>query len=647
MRKQNSEFKTAFTSEADNDLKNTDYFGFVELDDFACYVIADGIDDQTDAISAKLAVAAAVSAFTESPSMSKRTMASCLKAANHALLTAKSKMKLKASILVILTNYAKMRYGQAGNIRLRLYRDGFLKLQSTDQSLTLDMVKEERVTLDKVAEHEERNNLYAYLGQEKEFHPFISKKIKLSSSDAISLYTRGIWEHIDETELKDVFAEATDDPEKTVGEVEELLLSRQPQDLNKYTFAVLFINKIFLDPNRKRKIKRMIMIAIPIVILAATLTVILVIRHNIKMDHIDKMEQGYTNTIEYIQANNYIRAEEECKTAQKEADQIKDKKMQSELGDYMKLIEAVIKADKLLDDKKYEDAQNAYKEGEIRSRYVDNLGLDYIKGRLSLTANYISVYDLINLGDSLAQNLQYDKSEEKYLQAKTLAGKIYFDEGRKAAIDALDKLYADQKSEKEADNEQAKQQTQLQDGGANYVAKGDEAYAQGDYNSAKVYYTSAQQTFTQLGDDVQKAAVNSKLQSTENKIAAQAEQLQEAEGYMSQAADSQESKDYNSAKKYYLLAKDIYASLKMDDKVNEVERKMEVLDIKTSESQVAESAAQKSASDGAAQGATAGSNAQEGAAIANAPAPSQNANEAADTKNPTAKVSSEAKGPGV
>ena len=72
MRKQNSEFKTAFTSEAECDLKNTDYFGFVELDEFACYVIADGIDDQTDAISARLAVSAAVSAFSEAPSMSKR-----------------------------------------------------------------------------------------------------------------------------------------------------------------------------------------------------------------------------------------------------------------------------------------------------------------------------------------------------------------------------------------------------------------------------------------------------------------------------------------------------------------------------------------------------------------------------------------------
>ena len=64
MRKQNSEFLTAFTSEASHDIKNTDYFGYVELDDCACYVIADGIDDQLEALSARLAVTAATSALT-------------------------------------------------------------------------------------------------------------------------------------------------------------------------------------------------------------------------------------------------------------------------------------------------------------------------------------------------------------------------------------------------------------------------------------------------------------------------------------------------------------------------------------------------------------------------------------------------------
>ena len=112
MRKQNAEFLTAFTSEANKDLKNTDSFGFVELDQFACYVVADGIDDKIDAIAAKLAVDTVISTFTEAPSMSKRRLSACLKSANNALLHAKSKMKLKVSITVIVTDYIKLRYGQ-------------------------------------------------------------------------------------------------------------------------------------------------------------------------------------------------------------------------------------------------------------------------------------------------------------------------------------------------------------------------------------------------------------------------------------------------------------------------------------------------------------------------------------------------------
>ena len=364
MRKQNAEFKTAFTSEAEYDLKNTDYFGFVELDDFACYVMADGIDDQTDAVSAKLAVSAVISAFSEAPSMSRRTVISCLKAANRALIEAKSRRKLKASILIVLTDYRKLRYGQAGNVRLRIYRNGFLTYQSTDQSLTADLAKQERVEQDTVALHEERNNLYAYLGQEKEFHPYISKKSKLTDADAIALYTRGIWEHIDEGELKDTFADATDDPEKTVGEIEELLLSRQPEYLSKYTFAAIFVNKIFTDPNRKRRIKRIIMTAIPILMLAVTATIFLAVRHNKKMEQIRRMEQGYADTIEYIQADNYIRAKECCEKAGKEAQQLKDEKMQQELDRYLKLIEAVTEADDMLDNKEYAGAQRGFKNAE-------------------------------------------------------------------------------------------------------------------------------------------------------------------------------------------------------------------------------------------------------------------------------------------
>lgn len=580
MRKQNSEFQTAFTSEADHDLKNTDYFGFVELDDFACYVIADGIDDQMDAMSARLAVAAAVSTFSESPSMSKRTMRACLHAANKALLEARSRMKLKASILVVLTNYVKLRYGQAGNIRLRLYRNGFVRLESTDQSLTADLVREERVEPDRVSEHEERNNLYAYLGQSREFHPFISKKIRLMNTDAVALYTRGIWEHIDEGELKDAFEDASNEPQELVDNVEELLLSKQPEGLGKYTLAVLFINKVFTDPNKKRRIRRILMMVIPILIILTVLTVIMALRYNRKLEKREQMELGYTDTIEYIQADNYIRAQECCQKAQTLAEELKDLSMQKELGNYQKLIETVLAAEEQLEQKKYAEAQEGYKQASDRSRYADHAGMEYINNRLALTADYLSVYDLIGLGDTLALNLQYDKAESKYLEAKALAGRIYFDEGRTSAMDALEKLYEDQKEEKEAENEEIKAQLAQQEAGVNYITKGDEAFAQGDYDSARVYYASAKQTYSDMGDGIQAEAAEEKLNATDKKIEQSDTKKQEAEGYIKQAQTAADALDYVTAKKYYLLARDVYASLKMEDKVDEITRKMDALDIK-------------------------------------------------------------------
>lgn len=588
MRKQNSEFKTAFTSEADCDLKNTDYFGYVELDDYACYVVADGIDDQLDAVSAKLAVAAAISAFSEAPSMGKRTMRACLNAANQALIKETgSKMKLKASVIIVVTNYAKLRYGQAGNVRMRLYRNGFVRYQSTDQSLALDLVKEQKVEPDKVAIHEERNNLYAYLGQEKEFHPYISRKIKLANTDAIALYTRGIWENIDEGELGDVYAEASNEPQELVDNVEELLLSRQPKNLGKYTFVTLFVNKVFTDPNKKRRIRRVIMITAVVLVIAVVVAVVLTILHNRRVRKKEQMEQKYLDTIEYIQIDNYARAQECCGEALELADDLRDRVMTKQLGDYQKLIESVLAAQEHMDGQRYADAQRAYREAAARSVYVDSIGLDYINDRLALTADYISVYDLIGLGDVLAQNLQYDKAEEKYLEAKAVAGKIYFDDGRKSAIDALEKLYEDQKAEKEAEEADRKEHQSQQESSANYVTQGDVAFAQGDYEGARVYYLSAQQLYSDMGDQTQQAAVEEKLRTAEEKIEEKERLMEEAEGYVQEAEEAASTGEYVSAKKYYLLAKDVYASLKMTDKVDETARKMERLDIKIDEQEAA------------------------------------------------------------
>ena len=588
MRKQNSTFKTAFTSEADKNLKNTDSFGYVELDKYACYVVADGIDDQVDGTSAKLAVDTIISAFTEAPSMRKGAIRRYLRAANRALLAADSKMRLKASVIVVVTNYVKLRYGQAGNARLRLYRDGFLRLQSKDQSLSMDLVKAEKLEPDKLAKHQERHNLYCYLGQDKAFHPYISKKFKLSDSDAAALMTRGLWEHVDDGILKDAFADASDEPQETVDAVEDLLLSAQPEDLGSYTFAAIFFNKVYTDPNRKRKIKRAIMIAIPILLVLVVVAIVLIVLYNNRQKQIASMEQNYYDTIEYIQEDNYIRAQEKCQEALSLAEDLGDEEIRSDADNYLKLIESVIAGDDALTNGEYTDAQRYFLNAQNRSRYADNLGQDYISDRLAQTSQYMSVYEMISLGDTLAQGMQYEAAEEQYLAARALAAQIYFDTGRDDAIAALEQLYADQ-AEQEAQNAEAAQETAAaQAAAASVAAEGDAAFAQGEYERARTFYTTALQQYTELEDQSQIDALTAKLASIAALQADQAALAAEAQSYASQAEAQYSAGNFVQAKKYYLLARDVYAQLGDDAKLSEVTRRLEVIEMGISEQEAAE-----------------------------------------------------------
>ena len=579
IRKQNSIFMTAFTSEANVNLKNTDCFAHVELDGYACYVVADGIDDQAGHESARLCVDSVISSFTESPSMSKRALKKYINTANRMLLDTKSKRKLKASVTIVVHNYVKMRYAQAGNVRLRLYRNGFLKVESKDQSLSMDLVSQNRLPKDKLEQHEERHNLYTYVGQRVEFSPYISKKTKLMETDAIALYTRGFWENIDDGEVLDIFKDADDDPQETVRTAEDMLLSKQVKQLEAFTFVTVFVSKTFIDPNKKRRIKKIIMIAIPILTILVVVGVILWVMFDKKRDNIKLMNENFLTTIEYIMADNYIRAKESCDKTLELAQTVKDDDMKQDAGNYKMLIESIIKGDDNLADSQYEKAQNDYLNALDRSRYADKLAQNYIEDNLVLTASYMSVYDLIVLGDTLALNLQYDEAEEKYLDAKVLSSKIYFDEGRENAMIALEELYVNKKELTEKALETSTEIVENELSAANFIAQADKAFIAEDYESALVLYLSAQQKYNELEDVVNSEMVTEKIISTNAKMGSVDEKRAEATAHIKKAEESYALGAFIDAKKQYLLAKDAYARLKDDEKITEITSQIELIDL--------------------------------------------------------------------
>lgn len=126
MRKDNSDFSTAFVSEAGSYIDNRDYFAFMETDDMACYVLADGLDSDQELRSAEMVVKTVLENFMEKPSMSKRRLMRDLREAQEWLQFESRRVRLKASLLMVVTNYNKMVYVSCGNVRLYHFRNGRL-----------------------------------------------------------------------------------------------------------------------------------------------------------------------------------------------------------------------------------------------------------------------------------------------------------------------------------------------------------------------------------------------------------------------------------------------------------------------------------------------------------------------------------------
>ena len=77
MRRINSEFRTVNMSEEGKQLSNRDYFGYAEMDDFACYVLADSLDAEFAVNSARLVVENIIRDFTEAPAEALHPPGAC------------------------------------------------------------------------------------------------------------------------------------------------------------------------------------------------------------------------------------------------------------------------------------------------------------------------------------------------------------------------------------------------------------------------------------------------------------------------------------------------------------------------------------------------------------------------------------------
>lgn len=576
MRKHNAEVRTKFISEAGADLENRDYFAFVELDDFAIYCLADGIDQISEAgrHSAQLAVQTIIEQFTARPGMGKGAIKRYFKQANQILRQQSSERHRMASVTVVVTNYVKMRIAYCGNTRCQWYRGVRRLYSSNDHSLTRMMADGGGIAKDKLAMHEERHNLYRYLGQEHWQGVEISKKYKLADNDAILLFTPGIWENLDQGEIDDAMSGA--DPQEILDGMEDLLLSRQPQGLANYTAALIFIDKVFRDPKKKQKIKRIVMTLIPILLILLVFGMIFYFQHTKKMNNIAQMETHYLNTIEYVQDENFVTAQEECKKAYDLAVKVKNEEIKEDCAEYTKLLEAILKADGLMEKGSYQEALDGYLRAKSRSRYSDNLASAYLDRQLVKAAQHTQVMDYLHLGDLQKEAGNLAGAEEKYNAARNLAGQIYFADGKKQAMDALEQLYGDQEAAQaeQAATDAAKAEDEVS--AVTMINQGNQALAVQDYEGAKLFYLTAQEKYIMLEMPEEAARLDEKIAVIDAAIAQKTEKQNQAAEYEAKGDDSYDKGDYLQASKAYLIARDIYSELNDITRLNILQNKIDL-----------------------------------------------------------------------
>ena len=86
---------------------------------------------------------------------------------------------------------------------------------------------------------------------------------KLANGDILLLYTRGIWENCDYVDLKDAAKEVST-PQEMADNLEELILCGQKEEIDNYTLAVTFVDKVYLNPKKRWTLKKVLTVVIPV-----------------------------------------------------------------------------------------------------------------------------------------------------------------------------------------------------------------------------------------------------------------------------------------------------------------------------------------------------------------------------------------------
>jgi PPM family protein phosphatase len=215
---QNLAFQTARVSETGGRPNNEDYCDFAQVDQFGCWVVADGLGGHNGGeMAASTAAHVVIEQFRANPEISAKALESHIAAAQEKILHLQQQdaalKTMRTTLVVLISDSRSALWAHVGDSRLYRFQSRGLISQTEDHSVPQSLVKAGEITADKIRGHVDRNRLLRSLGEPGTARPSVmTSPAPLDESDAFLLCTDGFWEHVLEIEmLADLAASATPD----------------------------------------------------------------------------------------------------------------------------------------------------------------------------------------------------------------------------------------------------------------------------------------------------------------------------------------------------------------------------------------------------------------------------------------------------
>ena len=447
---------------------------------------------------------------------------------------AKKYSLMHTSLLIVISNYNSILYGNVGNTRFYHIRGGYIVSQSKDDTIAQLLVDEEALNVSDMKFHRQRNDLLQAIGDFGKIKPNIIKSpVELMEKDIFCLTTVGFWENIDEHDMENDLSRF-EDKKQWLNSLEKRILASLRDNIENYTIAQVEVQAVAspepMEKDRSKLIKKIILIIMIVVVIILFIVIWNVKRRNGILQAATQYEKLADEEILKKNFNNSI-------------DNLK-----LEIGEYEKL-------------KPKSRGVIGFFTNAEKKRNDANKKIDEINKKIGETEKIKEAFSDINEGNDLFNNGNYDEANEKYQQAKYNLNDNTYKRDELNTEEILTTL-----------DSRINSGVKLKEAKALEMA-GDNAVNEGSYNLAKVSYKNAADMYLANGKADYVSQIEKKIEeiADKEKMAYNGAMLAENKG------DSLAQSNINSSREAYYQARQMYQILGDTVKVGEIDNKIQEL----------------------------------------------------------------------